>query len=138
MKTRDLNKSLIGKRVKGVFLAMPVTGTIIDLVECVDFVSKEICAKGVKIRLDRPVVDGTGTYTEYESTARVFDDWGNLEYTELIEEKSIIGRDTKKAIEDMIAKGVERAEVVKSVVDMGVEAAMAEFIVSLYARKFNK
>lgn len=53
-------------------------------------------------------------------------------------ETSFSGRAVKKAIEDMIAKGMEKAAVTKSVVDMGVEASIAEFMVSLYARKFNQ
>ena len=84
MKTSEINSSLIGKRVNGVFLAMSVTGTIIATVEGRCPVTNELCSKGVLIELDEPIVDGTGTYTEYESTSRVFDDWGNLEHTHII------------------------------------------------------
>lgn len=87
MKIEDLSQDLVGKRVKGVFLSWPVTGTITALVEHKDFMTNEVCTKGVRIQLDGPVQDGTGTYTEYESSARVYDGWGNLEHTELIEEQ---------------------------------------------------
>lgn len=53
-------------------------------------------------------------------------------------ETSFSGRAVKKAIEDMIAKGMEKAAVVKQVVDMGIETSVAEFMVGLYARKFNQ
>lgn len=54
------------------------------------------------------------------------------------EVKSHSGRDIKQKIESLIADGMEKAAVVKQVVDMGVETAMAEFMVGLYARKFNQ
>ena len=54
------------------------------------------------------------------------------------EVKSHSGRDIKQKIEGLIADGMEKAAVVKQVVDMGVETAVAEFMVGLYARKFNQ
>lgn len=84
MKLKDLNENLIGKKVKGVFLATPVTGTIVGLVEDRSFMTDEVCGRGVKIALDKPIFDGTGAYTGYESTARIPDEFGNLKYTELI------------------------------------------------------
>lgn len=54
------------------------------------------------------------------------------------EVKSHSGRDIKQKIESLMADGMEKAAVVKQVVDMGVETAMAEFMVGLYARKFNQ
>lgn len=85
MKTSEINNSLIGKRVNGVFLAMPVTGTIIATVEGRCPVTNDLCSKGVLISLDKPVYDGTGIYTQYESTSRVYDDWGNLSHTHIID-----------------------------------------------------
>ena len=47
------------------------------------------------------------------------------------EVKSHSGRDIKQKIENLMADGMEKAAVVKQVVDMGVETAMAEFMVGL-------
>ena len=85
MRTSEVNNALIGKRVKGVHGARHITGTIIGIVE-------DQYSKGVRIKLDSPVFFATGygvqhtewEETEFESTARKFDDWGNLQYTELI------------------------------------------------------
>lgn len=84
MKIQDLNSELIGKKVKGIFLGMPVSGTITALVEDREPIHGELCGKGVRIQLDKPIEDDTGTYTEYESTARLHDEFGNLQYTELV------------------------------------------------------
>ena len=86
MKTSQVNQTFVGKRVKGIFTGLEVTGTIIGIVEDHDPFSqgKPLCSKGVRIRLDEPVQWGEDLYKEYESTSRVHDDWGNLEYTELI------------------------------------------------------
>ena len=85
MKTSEVNESLIGKRVIGICTAMQVTGTIIGIVRRSSLTSNEICSVGVKIKLDEPVRWGEDLYTEYESTARVSDDWGNLQHTKVIE-----------------------------------------------------
>lgn len=77
MKTTEVNSSLIGKRVKGIFTALEVTGSITAIYE-------DEYSKGVEIKLDKPVVWGDYTYYKYTSTARKYDDWGNLKYTELI------------------------------------------------------
>lgn len=89
MRTKEVNNSLIGKRVKGIFTAMEVTGTIIGIVEERSpwGPSNEICSKGVRIKLDKPVRWGSETFTQYESTARVSDEFGNLHHTEIIEEQ---------------------------------------------------
>ena len=84
MKTSEINNSIIGKRVNGIFLATPITGTITEIVEDYCPVTKVLCGKGVKIELDEPLHDGNDVYTSYESTARVYDDWGNLEYTKIM------------------------------------------------------
>lgn len=99
MKTQDININLIGKKVRGIFTGMEITGTIIDIVSL--WSSKmsgtetygedvpadpemHLCSKGVVIALDTPVRWGDYFYTKYESTARICDDWGNLSHTELI------------------------------------------------------
>ncbi len=46
-------------------------------------------------------------------------------------------REIKNAIESMIADGLEKVTIVKRVIEMGVTAEWAEFLVSTYARKFN-
>lgn len=84
MKTSEVNESLIGKRVSGIFTAMEVTGTIYGIIEERSNKSGELCSVGVAIKLDEPVRWGDGLYTEYNSTARVFDDWGNLQHTKVI------------------------------------------------------
>ena len=83
MKTSEVNESLIGKRVSGITTAMPVTGTIIGIVR-ERSLSGEICSVGVEIKLDEPVCWGDYLYTKYASTARVCDDWGNLQHTKII------------------------------------------------------
>ena len=86
MKTSEVNESLIGKRVKCVFTGLETTGTIIGIVEVHDPRSKELCSKGVKIKLDCPIQWGDYEYNEFESTSRVHDYWGNLSYTQIINE----------------------------------------------------
>ena len=76
MRTAEVNEQLVGKKVNGIFTAMPVTGTIIGIVE-----DKYI--KGVKIKLDHAVQWGDDFYEDYESVARKCDDWGNLKHTVL-------------------------------------------------------
>ena len=77
MTTSEINISLIGKRVKGNFTAMEVTGTVTEIIDTEH-------SAGVRIELDEPVQWGRCTYTHFDSTARKTDDWGNLEFTELI------------------------------------------------------
>ena len=88
MKNSEVNESLIGKRVKCVFTGLETTGTIIGIVEEYATFSprKPLCAKGVRIELDYPIQWGENEFTEYESTARVHDGWGNLSYTQIINE----------------------------------------------------
>ncbi|WP_154328296.1 hypothetical protein [Sodaliphilus pleomorphus] len=47
-------------------------------------------------------------------------------------------RKIKSAIESMIADGLGKVAIVKRVVEMGVTAEWAEFLVSTYSRKFNQ
>lgn len=77
MKASEVNPSIIGRKVKGVFTATSVTGTITE-------VSEDEYTVSVKIALDKPVQWGDDVYTEYWSSARKSDDWGNLQHTELL------------------------------------------------------
>ena len=101
MKTNEVHESLIGKRAKTLFDGKDVNGTIIEIVsikcstynrETNMYNGPEVeCSRGVKIKLDKPVMMYSGDFnTEawwqdtLECTARVHDDWGNLQYVELI------------------------------------------------------
>lgn len=77
MDIKSINQGLVGKRVKGVFTAMNVTGTISEIIE-------DKYSIGVKITLDQPVNWGGDLYYNYVSTSRKCDGWGNLQHTELI------------------------------------------------------
>ena len=77
MKTSEINNELVGKRVKGVFTGMEVTGIIANIVD-------NKYSLGVEIVLDTPVNWGGDLYKKYQSTARRCDEFGNLKYTELI------------------------------------------------------
>ena len=84
MKTTEVNSSVIGKKVRGIFTGLVVTGTIIDTVEVRNPHNNELCAVGVRIKLDNGVAWGDCTYHEYESTARIHDEFGNLAHTTII------------------------------------------------------
>lgn len=84
MKTTDITKELVGKRVKCITIGQEGVGTIIGIIEDHDPVTHKLCSKGVKIKLDKPVQWGDDLYDINESTARVSDDKGNLQFTELI------------------------------------------------------
>ena len=88
MKTSEVNENLIGKRVSCICLGVETKGTIIGIVEYHSSYSpnKPLCSKGVKIELDYPIQWGDDEYTEYESTSRVSDDFGNLSHTHIINE----------------------------------------------------
>ena len=84
MKTSEVNESLVGRRVRTYYNGGR-EGVIVAIVE-------DQYSKGVRIKLDKPVFWATGygvQHTEwweyeYDSTARKFDDFGNLSYVELI------------------------------------------------------
>lgn len=78
MKIEEVSPSIIGRRVKGIFTAMAVTGTITE-------VSEDEYTVSVHIKLDKPVQWGDDKYTSYWSSSRKCDGWGNLQHTELIE-----------------------------------------------------
>lgn len=85
MTIAEVNESIIGRRVRGISNGFVVTGYIIDIVE-------DEYTKGVKIRTDEPVFHCTGYgvqatqwyESEYTSTGRKCDGWGNLQNTEFI------------------------------------------------------
>lgn len=77
MDIKNVTIEFIGKKVKGIFTGMEVVGTITGIID------DKYCA-GVKISLDTPVNWGGSFYHNYESTARKWDGWGNLNHTELI------------------------------------------------------
>ncbi len=78
MKVQEVNQSIIGRKVKGIFTAMAVTGTITEISE--DEYSVSVC-----IELDKPVQWGDEEHKKYWSSARKSDGWGNLEHTEFID-----------------------------------------------------
>jgi hypothetical protein len=77
MKTSEVNESLIGKKVSGIFTALEVTGTITGIIE-------NEYTTGVRIKLVRGDKATGEIYTEYDSTARICDEFGNLKYTKVI------------------------------------------------------
>lgn len=79
MKIEQVNQSIIGRRVKGVFTGAQVTGTI-------DKVTETAYTVEVHIVLDKPIWWGDDEYTSYWSTARKEDGWGNLQHTEFIDD----------------------------------------------------
>ena len=82
MKVSEVNQSIIGRRVKGVFTATQVTGVI-------DKISESEYSVEVHVLLDKPVQWGDDLYTHYWSSARKCDGWGNLQHTELLEKIDI-------------------------------------------------
>lgn len=94
MKLAELNEQIIGKRVTCIHGGENRQGTILALVVSSDPYTHQVCSRGVRIKLDKPVFFATGygvQHTEwwedeYDSTARVFDGKGNLELTNLIAE----------------------------------------------------
>ena len=78
MRIEDVNQSIIGRRVKGIFTGDRVTGTI-------DKVTETEYTVEVHIVLDKTVWWGDDEYTSYWSVARKCDGWGNLQHTEFID-----------------------------------------------------
>tara|TARA_R110002020_G_scaffold464099_1_gene684505 strand:- start:185 stop:433 length:249 start_codon:yes stop_codon:yes gene_type:complete len=82
MKANEINKNLIGKKVKCVNTGEEVNGVITDIYEDEEFI-------GVKIKHE-PVRWGSDVYTTLSSTARKPSPFfpqgleGNLKYTKLI------------------------------------------------------
>ena len=85
MKIQEVNPSIIGHKVSCIENGYRVTGTITGIRE------DEYCVY-VKIQFDKPLTCWSGDFnteswveTEYESSARKFDGWGNLQYTVIID-----------------------------------------------------
>lgn len=83
MKVSEVSQSIVGRRVKGVFTAAPVTG-VIDKIQETEYTIE------VHIVLDKPIQWGDDQYTSYWSTARKEDGFGNLEHTELLPDFSCL------------------------------------------------
>lgn len=77
MEVKELNKSLIGKRVSCIFTGLKVTGTIIYLVE-------EKYTRGIGVKFDTPQNWGDEIYTTTENTESLCTGKGSLQYAELI------------------------------------------------------
>lgn len=102
MKTAEVNESLVGKRVRITEGLYKGEGTIVATIEgktknhpkmiAEGEPEEVVCSKGVRVHLDKAVFQATGygvQHTEWwedeaDMTARVFDDWGSLQYVELI------------------------------------------------------
>lgn len=85
MRIEDVNQSIIGHRVSCIENGYRVTGTIKGIRE-------DEYSVYVKIEFDRPLTCWSGDFateswveTEYESWARKYDGWGNLQHTTIID-----------------------------------------------------
>ena len=81
MKTAEVNNSIIGKRVKGIFDSNEVTGVVVSTYEDEYF-------KGVKIELDKPVFWNTHTFKNYVFAEHKNAGWGNLQSVVLLEDET--------------------------------------------------
>lgn len=77
MKTSEVTKELVGKKVECVVTGLKVTGVVTGIID-------EEYSKGVIIQLDTPVQWGDDLFTVHHSTSRKSDDFGNLSNTHLI------------------------------------------------------
>lgn len=77
MKTDEVTKELIGKKVSCVITGLETTGVVTGIID-------NQWTKGVIIKLDTPVQWGDDFFTEHHSTSRKSDDFGNLSHTHLI------------------------------------------------------
>lgn len=81
MKPTEVSEELIGKRCKSIFKGMMVTGTIEEIT-----ITKN--SAGVKIRFDKPHSWWDGKLFESDwSFGRFADDFGSLQYLEIIDDK---------------------------------------------------
>ena len=76
MTTKEINISLVGKKVSVMVTGLRVNGVITDIWE-------DDYASGVRVKHE-PVQWGEDYFTTLLSTARKFDNSGNLKYTKLI------------------------------------------------------
>jgi len=89
MKTKDIKPELVGKKVICLAIGEPRIGVVTEILEEHNPATGHLCSKGVLIKLDKSVFWGEHEYTEIYSTARISDDVGNLQHTELLEEMCI-------------------------------------------------
>jgi len=80
MKTTEVNESIIGKRCKCIFTGLMVTGTIEDT-------NTNKFTAAVKVRFDEPHQWGNEEYKSDWSSARLCDEFGSLQYLEIIDDK---------------------------------------------------
>jgi len=80
MKTTEVNNDIIGKRCKSIFTGMMVTGTIEDI-------RIDVHTANVKVRFDEPHQWGNDLYESDWSFARLHDEFGSLQYLEIIDDK---------------------------------------------------
>ena len=78
MKTTEVNESIIGKRCKCIFTGLMVTGIIEDI-----NITRHTAE--VKVRFDEPHQWGNYLYEYDWSFARLHDEFGSLQYLEIID-----------------------------------------------------
>ncbi len=78
MKTTEVNESIIGKRCKCIFTGMMVTG-VIEAINITQYTAE------VKVRFDTPHQWGNDLYEYDWSFARLHDEFGSLQYLEIID-----------------------------------------------------
>jgi len=79
MKTTEVSKNIIGKRCKCIFTGLMVTGTIEDT-NITEY------SAAVKVRFDEPHNWGNEQYECDWSSARLCDEFGSLQYLEIIDD----------------------------------------------------
>jgi len=80
MKTTEVNDSIIGKRCKCIFTGLMVTGTIKEI-EITEH------AANVKVCFDEPHIWGNESYKYNWAFARLHDEFGSLQFLEIIDDK---------------------------------------------------
>ena len=77
MTTKEINSSLIGKRVKVMFTGLMAEGVITGIED-------NQYSKGIVVALDSPIQWGDYLYDVVHSSARKIDEFGCLHHAELI------------------------------------------------------
>jgi hypothetical protein len=80
MKTTEVNNNIIGKRCKSIFTGLMVTGTIEDI-KITPHTAE------VKVRFDEPHQWGNEEFISNWAYARLHDEFGSLQYLEIIDDK---------------------------------------------------
>ena len=80
MKTTEVTNEIIGKRCKSIFTGMMVTGTIEEI-------NITPHSAEVKVRFDEPHQWGNQEFKSDWSFARLHDEFGSLQYLEIIDDK---------------------------------------------------